>query len=284
MATILKGGEVARAKKSGIMKRVDALKERGICPALCIVMVGDRKDSHAYVKGATKALTGCGIDCHLAHFPEGINQNQLLEEINAINKNPEYNGIIVMRPVPDTIRWGAIEEAISPEKDVDCITIKNLSKLFKGEGGGFYPCTAKAVVDTLDHYGIKVEGKKVVVVGRSLVVGKPAAMLLLQRNATVTICHSKTLDLGRITSEADIIVAAAGVPHLLGANSVNRESIVLDVGINVVDGKLTGDVDFDRVEPLVSMITPVPGGVGSVTTSVLMENIVTAAQRLAGEI
>ncbi|NLO25077.1 MAG: bifunctional 5,10-methylene-tetrahydrofolate dehydrogenase/5,10-methylene-tetrahydrofolate cyclohydrolase [Clostridiales bacterium] len=278
MALLLNGKEVARTKKDQIIKRVDALKARGISPALCIVMVGDRADSHAYVKGATKALSGCGIGCHLAHFPETVGEQQLLEEIKAINQNPEYHGIIVMRPVPAAIRWETIEEAISPAKDVDCVTVQNLAGVFKGDAGVFYPCTAKAVVDTLDHYGVEMQGKNVVVIGRSLVVGKPLAMLLIKKNATVTICHSKTLDLDRVTSRADIIVAAAGTPGLVGPASVNKDSIVVDVGINMVDGKLTGDVDFDRVEPLVSMITPVPGGIGSVTTSVLMENIVTAAE------
>lgn len=184
-----------------------------------------------------------------------------------------------MRPVPSAIRWEAVEEAISPAKDVDCITAQNLAGVFKGDTDVFYPCTAKAVVDMLDHYEINAEGKKAVVIGRSLVVGKPLAMMLLQRNATVTICHSRTRDLAEISSQADILVAAAGTPGLVGPDFVNENSIVLDVGINMVDGKLKGDVDFERVAPLVSMISPVPGGVGSVTTSVLMENIVTAAEK-----
>ena len=279
MAFIMKGTDVAQAKKQGIIKRVEALKERGVSPALCIIMVGDREDSHAYVKGATKALAGCGIGCHLAHYPEDISQHRLLEEIEDVNQNPEYHGIIVMRPVPSAIRWEAVEETISPAKDVDCITAQNLAGVFKGDTDVFYPCTAKAVIDMLDHYGVNAEGKKAVVIGRSLVVGKPLAMMLLQRNATVTICHSRTRDLAEISSQADILVAAAGTPGLVGPDFVNENSIVLDVGINMVEGKLKGDVDFERVAPLVSMISPVPGGVGSVTTSVLMENIVTAAEK-----
>ncbi|HZX46265.1 MAG TPA: tetrahydrofolate dehydrogenase/cyclohydrolase catalytic domain-containing protein [Clostridia bacterium] len=279
MAFIMKGTDVAQAKKQGIIKRVEALKERGVSPALCIIMVGDREDSHAYVKGATKALARCSIGCHLAHYPEDISRHRLLEEIEAINQNPEYHGIIVMRPVPSAIRWEAVEGTISPAKDVDCITAQNLAGVFKGDTDVFYPCTAKAVVDMLDHYRVSVEGKKAVVIGRSLVVGKPLAMMLLQRNATVTICHSRTRDLAKAASQADILVAAAGTPGLVGPDFVNKDSIVLDVGINMVDGKLKGDVDFERVAPLVSMISPVPGGVGAVTTSVLMENIVTAAEK-----
>jgi methylenetetrahydrofolate dehydrogenase (NADP+)/methenyltetrahydrofolate cyclohydrolase len=282
MAFVMKGTDVAQAKKQEIIKRVEALKERGVSPALCIIMVGDREDSHAYVKGATKAMAGCGIGCHLAHYPEDINQHRLIEEIGAINQNPECHGIIVMRPVPAAIRWEAVEGAISPAKDVDCITAQNLAGVFKGDTDVFYPCTAKAVVDMLDHYGVNVEGKKAVVIGRSLVVGKPLAMLLLQRNATVTLCHSRTRDLAQVSSQADILVAAAGTPGLVGPDFVDKKSIVVDVGINLVDGKLKGDVDFDSVSPLVSMITPVPGGVGSVTTSVLMENIVTAAWKQRG--
>lgn len=280
MTQILRGAEVANAKKSVIIKRTEVLKAKGLCPALCIVMVGDKGDAQAYAKSASKTLAHCGIQCHIADFPGDIGTQGLIEEIKGINENPDYHGILIMRPLPETMQWGLIENIISPEKDVDCITMDNLSKVFKGDDSGFYPCTAQAVVEILDYYGIELKGKNVVVIGRSLVVGKPAAMLLLQRNATVTLCHSKTKNLNGITSKADIIVAAAGIPHLLGEESVRKESIVLDVGINLVKGKLVGDVDFDRVAPLVSMISPVPGGIGSVTTSVLMENVVIAAERL----
>jgi methylenetetrahydrofolate dehydrogenase (NADP+)/methenyltetrahydrofolate cyclohydrolase len=283
MAVILKGKEVAQAKKPGIMERVRTLKTMDICPALNIVMVGDREDAHAYTKGASKALSACGIGCHAANFPEDIKQDKLLKRISAMNNDPLVHGILVMRPIPRSIEWNAVERVISPDKDVDCITTHNLSRIFKGEQGGFNPCTAQAVIEVLAHYGVSVEGKKVAVIGRSLVVGKPVAMLLLQKNATVTICHSKTTRLDRITSAADIIVAAAGMPGLIGAEHVKKGSIVLDVGINMVGGKLVGDVDYDRAAQYAAMITPVPGGIGSVTTSVLMENILTAAERLAGK-
>lgn len=280
MAFILKGGEVARSKKAELVKRVKALRDKDVHPALCIIMVGDREDSQAYAKSASKALADCGIKCKLADFPGDIKEQKLLEEIDAINGEPRFHGILIMRPIPGDAKWESIERIISPEKDVDCITMHNLAKVFMGDDSGFYPCTAQAVMEMLDFYDIEIEGKNVAVIGRSLVVGKPVAMLLLQKNATVTLCHSRTKNLDSVTSRADIIVAAAGSAHLLGTGSVRKESIVLDVGINVVDGKLTGDVDFDKVEPLVSMISPVPGGVGTVTTSVLMENIVTAAERL----
>ncbi len=283
MAVILKGADVAQAKKPAIMARVDALKAMGICPALGIVMVGNRDDSQAYARGALKALSACGIDCNVANFPRDIKQQQLLEEIRAMNADIKVHGILVMRPIPPAIEWEVVENMVSPQKDVDCIASQNLSKVFKGERDGFNPCTAQAVMEVLEHYGISVAGKRAVVIGRSLVVGKPVAMMLLQRNATVTICHSKTSELARVTSRADIIVAAAGTAGLVKSEHVKKGSIVLDVGINVVDGKLTGDVDFKQVEPYVSMITPVPGGIGSVTTSVLMENILTAAERLAGK-
>ena len=277
MAFIMKGTDVAQVKKQGIIKRVEALKERGVSPALCIIMVGAREDPRLRKRPQRPWRVRYWLSP--GALPEDISQHRLLEEIEAVNQKPEYHGIIVMRPVPSAIRWEAVEEAISPAKDVDCITAQNLAGVFKGDTDVFYPCTAKAVVDMLDHYEINAEGKKAVVIGRSLVVGKPLAMMLLQRNATVTICHSRTRDLAEISSQADILVAAAGTPGLVGPDFVNENSIVLDVGINMVDGKLKGDVDFERVAPLVSMISPVPGGVGSVTTSVLMENIVTAAEK-----
>ncbi len=280
MAFIMKGAKVARDKKAKLVKRVQTLKAGGINPTLCIVMVGDRKDADAYAKSASKALTGCGIDCRLTNLPGDIKEERLLHEIKTINEDPEFHGILIMRPLPDSIKWDSIEDAISPEKDVDCITTYNLAKVFKGDDSGFYPCTAQAVMDMLEYYDVELEGKNVAVVGRSLVVGKPVAMLLLKKNATVTLCHSRTRDLNGVTSAADIVVAATGVAHIIGKGSIKRNSIILDVGINVLDGKLVGDVAFDEVEPLVSMISPVPGGIGSVTTAVLMENVVTAAERL----
>ena len=283
MAVILKGKEVAQHKRSQIMARVGKLKAMNIYPALNIIMVGGREDAKAYARGASKALSECGISCHTVVFPEDINKERLIEEVSAMNNDPRVHGLLVMRPIPGEIGWDAVERNISPDKDVDCITMHNLSKVFKGKEGGFNPCTAQAVMEILNHYNIDVEGRKVGVVGRSMGVGKPAAMLLLKRNATVTVCHSKTKDLARETSAADVIVAAAGVPKMIGAGHVKKGSIVIDVGINMVSGRLVGDVDFDELEPLVSMITPVPGGVGSVTTTVLMENILTAAERLAGK-
>lgn len=283
MAVLLKGSQVAQAKREQIITRVKTLKEQGITPNLNIIMVGSTADARAYAKAAAKVLMDCGIACNTTGFPEDIKQDRLLEKISDINSDPSVHGILIMQPIPRSIEWGAVQGVISPEKDVDCITTHNLSMVFQGAEGGLNPCTAQAVMEVLDHYDIDVEGKKVVVIGRSLVVGKPVAMLLLGKNATVTICHSRTEDLAKETLAADIIIAAAGQPKLVGPEHVKENSIVIDVGINVVGGKMVGDVDFQRVEPKASRITPVPGGVGSVTTSVLMENLLTAAEGISGK-
>jgi methylenetetrahydrofolate dehydrogenase (NADP+)/methenyltetrahydrofolate cyclohydrolase len=280
MAVVLSGKEVAEYKKKDIRRRVEQLKSKGIKPALNIVMVGDRKDSLAYVEGARKALGGCDIECRVSNYPEAILQEDLIKKIQSINQDENIHGVLIMRPLPDSIDWETVGEIISPAKDVDCVTPYNLSGVFRGYRNVFHPCTAQAVLDVLEYYGVNLEGKKVAVIGRSLVVGKPVAMMLLQKNATVTICHSRTVNLKEMTSSADILVAAAGKPRLIGKEYVKQDAVVVDVGINVVDGKLVGDVNFEEVKEKASMITPVPGGVGTVTTAVLMEHIVAAAGRM----
>lgn len=280
MAVVLKGKEVADVKKAGVKERVEVLKSKGVNPTLSIVMVGNREDSLAYAQGAKKALSSCGIGCRIDRFPESISQEEFIENIERINADNGVHGILIMRPLPNSIEWDQVQRAVMPEKDVDCITTYNLGRVFEGRKDVFYPCTARAVMDILDYYRVELQGKKAVVVGRSLVVGRPVAVMLLQKNATVTVCHSKTANLPEVTSRGDILVAAVGVPQMVKKEHVKQGAVVIDVGINVVGGKLVGDVDYYEVSQVAGMITPVPGGVGSVTTAVLMEHVVTAAEKL----
>jgi methylenetetrahydrofolate dehydrogenase (NADP+)/methenyltetrahydrofolate cyclohydrolase len=274
MGTVLSGREVASSKKERIIRQVEALRLKGIKPLLNIAMVGNREDAVAYAKNAQRALANCGIGCRVTEFPADIAQQQLIEGISAIDSDNSVHGILVMRPLPDHIDWDAVTKVVSPAKDVDCITSNNLSGVFEGRRDVYYPCTAQAVIDTLEHYGVDLDGKEAVVIGRSLVIGRPVSMMLLQRNATVTICHSKTTNLADVTRRADVLVVAVGKPAMIKAEHVKQGAVVVDVGINVHDGKLMGDVDFDGVKDKASMITPVPGGIGTVTTSVLMEHVV----------
>lgn len=204
--------------------------------------------------------------------------------IDKVNKDDHIHGVLLFRPLPKHLNQSVIENALDPAKDVDCMTDGSMSGVFTGKKVGFPPCTPQACMEILDHYGIDCTGKKAVVIGRSLVVGKPAAMMLVKKNATVTICHTKTVDMPAVAKEADILIVAAGRAGVVGADYARAGQTVIDVGINVnAEGKLCGDVDFPAVEPVVDAITPVPGGVGSVTTSVLVGHVVEAAMRKAGE-
>jgi len=232
MTVILDGEKIAKSKKVRIKQRVQQLKSKGINPTLSIVMVGDREDSVAYTRGASKALSSCGINCKIKDYPETISQEEFIENIGNINNSSDIHGILIMRPIPKHINWHLVENAVVPEKDVDCITPVNLAGVFQGKKDVFYPCTAKAVMNILEYYQIDIEGKKAVVIGRSLVVGKPVAMMLLDKNATVTICHSKTVNLLQQTSRSDILVAAVGVPGLVKREHVKEGGIVIDVGIS----------------------------------------------------
>ncbi len=280
MAEILDGRKVANFKKAAIVRDVERMKAEGINPRLEIMLAGKKEDAVAYVRSAEKALAGCGIECGVNSYPENISQQEFIESMNELNKAPRVHGILIMRPLPPHIDWKTVENSIAPEKDVDGISPENLAGVFQGRKDVFHPCTAQAVMDVLDYYQVVTGGRRAVVLGRSLVVGKPVSMMLLGENATVTICHSKTVDLPAETAQADILVAAAGIPRLVKQFHVKDGAVVVDVGINLVDGKLVGDVDFDSVAPKAGMITPVPGGVGTVTTTILMEHVVAAAKKL----
>ncbi len=280
MARQLLGKEVTAALNARIAANVATCKEKGVNPTLAILRVGENPSDISYEKGASKRLETLGVGCEKILMPETVTQEELLAVIDKVNKDDAIHGVLLFRPLPKHLDAAVIENALLPEKDVDCMTDLSMAGVFMGKQLGFPPCTPQACMEILDHYGIDCTGKKAVVIGRSLVVGKPAAMMLLQKHATVTVCHTRTVDMPAVTKEADILLVAAGRAGIVDASYVRPGQIILDVGINVnSEGKLVGDVDYASVAPIVEAITPVPGGVGSVTTSVLVGHVVEAAMR-----
>lgn len=280
MATLLRGAEVVSALNERVQADVRALTARGVVPTLAILRVGEKPDDLAYERGAMKRAETVGVAIRQIVLPETVSQEALLSEIAQINADDSIHGCLMLRPLPKHIDDSVVREALQPEKDIDGITQGSLAGVFAGTKRGFPPCTAKACMEMLAYYNIDPAGKNVVVIGRSLVIGKPVAMMLLQQNATVTICHTRTKDMPSVTRRAEILIVAAGKPGVVGAEYVSAGQTVLDVGINFTsEGKMTGDADFSAVEPIVGAITPVPGGVGTVTTSVLMAHVVEAARR-----
>ena len=283
MARQLLGKEVTAALNERIKADVAALNAKGVKPTLGIIRVGERPDDLSYERGATKRCETLGVEYKKYLLPADVSQEELLKVIDEVNKDENIHGVLMFRPLQKHIDQTLVENALCAEKDVDCQTDASLGGVFTGKKVGFPPCTPQACMEILDHYGIDCTGKKAVVIGRSLVVGKPAAMMLIKKNATVTVCHTRTVDMPSVTREADILVVAAGRAGVVGADYVAPGQIVIDVGINVnEEGKLCGDVDYAAVEPIVDAITPVPGGVGSVTTSVLVGHVVEAAMRKFG--
>lgn len=281
MAEILKGAPVAAAMSEELIARAEKLKENGITPTLAILRVGERPDDISYETGAMKRCDKIGIAVKRFLLPADCTGEQLLDTIREINGDAAIHGCLLFRPLPDREMEAAVCALLAPEKDVDGMTAGSLAAVFAGKGAGFAPCTAQAVVELLDHYGVDPAGKRAVVVGRSLVIGRPVSMLLQQRNATVTMCHTKTADLGAECRRGEILVVAAGKAGVVTKDHVAPGQIVIDVGIHVgPDGKLCGDVCFDEAESIVSAITPVPGGVGSVTTAVLCKHVIEAAEKM----
>lgn len=282
MAALLKGAPVASALNEKTKARAAALRGRGVVPTLALVRVGENDADVYYERGAIKRCNSLGIETKSVLLPQDVTQEELLAHIRALNGDPSVHGVLIFRPLPRHISDATVCAALAPEKDVDGITDGSLAGVFTGSGRGFCPCTAQGCAEILDFYGIDCTGKRAVVMGRSLVIGKPVSQLLLARNATVTVCHTRTRDLPSETRRADIIVAAVGHLNSLTAQHVSPGQIVVDVGINTdSQGKMRGDADFEAVEPIVSAITPVPGGVGSVTTAVLASHTVTAAVRMS---
>ena len=281
MAELLKGLPVAKALTERIAGEVVDLKAQGIAPTLAIVRVGERADDLSYERGALKRCEATGIAVRKYVLPANCTQGDLLRVIAEVNGDAAIHGCLMFRPLPKHLDEPAACAALDPAKDVDCITERSLFGVFANQRMGFPPCTAEACVALLDHYGYELTGADVCVVGRSLVIGKPVAMMLQARNATVTMCHTRTRDLAACCRRADILVVAAGHAGTIAADAVRAGQVVVDVGINWDEaaGKLCGDVAFDEVEPLVAAITPVPGGVGSVTTAILAKHVVEAAER-----
>jgi len=281
MAQVLSGKDVAAALNEKMAADVEALKAKGITPTLAILRIGERADDISYEKGATKRCEGVGVGIKNVLLPADVDQDTLMKAIADLNADEGVHGVLMFRPMPEQIDQEAACAALDPAKDVDCVTEGSLAGVFTGSGKGYDPCTAQACMEILKHYGIDPKGKRAVVIGRSLVIGKPVAMMLLQANATITICHSKTADLPSVAKEADIVIAALGRMESITADYFKPGQTVIDVGINWNEekGKLCGDVKFDDVESIVDAITPVPGGVGSVTTSVLVSHVVDAAKK-----
>ena len=280
MTRVLHSKPVTDAIAADLAHRVERLHILSIDPTLAIVRVGARPDDLSYERTACKRAKALGLSTRVFELPETVSQEKLLLQIRRINADSNIHGCLVFRPLPEGMEDKLVCDELAMAKDVDGVSTASLGAVFTDAKEGFAPCTAEACVKALDFYEIPIEGKHVVVVGRSLVVGKPVAMLLLRRNASVTICHSRTADLAKVMRTADIVICATGRARAFGPECFCEGQTVLDVGINFdKDGKLCGDVDFDAVAPIVDAITPVPGGLGSVTTSVTMEHTVSAAEK-----
>jgi len=281
MATLLKGKDVATSINERSKKDIEVLKEKGITPCLSIFRVGEKESDLSYEKGLTKRCEELGIKLVKNVFLNDVKEEDLYNKIIETNNDEKVHGILVFRPLPKRFDDEYLRNLINPLKDVDGCGNMSLAGVFTNTKVGFAPCTAQSAIEILDYYGIDCTGKNVTVIGRSLVIGKPVSMLLTNKNATVTICHTKTKDLDKIARSGDIIICASGAMESVNKNYVKEGQVIIDVGINFNEakGKLCGDCFFEEVEPIVEAITPVPGGVGSVTTSVLVNHVVEAAKR-----
>lgn len=272
----LRGKKVSDGIKEYVSKELETLS---FVPKLAIVRVGENPDDMSYERGATKKLKSFGLDVASYVFPQDISDEDFKKAFKDINEDDEVTGILLLRPLPRTINEKDIENMIDPKKDLDGISPINIAKVFAGDTTGFSPCTAEAVIEVLKAYDIELTGKRVTVVGRSMVVGKPVSMLLLKENATVTMTHTRTVDLKKTCSDAEIVIAAAGRAKMLNSDYCGQDAVMIDVGINVDDnGKLCGDVDYATLDGKASAATPVPGGVGTVTTAVLAKHLIQAAK------
>ena len=277
----LKGGEVVKAMAGGLAERVAKLKAKGVNPALAIVRVGEKPDDIYYQQSAAKRCKALGVAAEIFAYGGDISEDELVNEIINLNLDESIHGILILRPLPGHIDDSAVCGALDPSKDVDGVTDVSLAGVMKGDKRRFSPCTARAVVEILDHYSIETVRKHAVVIGRSLVVGKPLSLMLTARDATVTVCHTKTPDLKATSKRADIVIAAAGRGRMVNSDYIKEGAVVVDVGINTDEnGKLCGDVDYTDIQGTASAVTPVPGGVGAVTTAVLAAQVIEAAERL----
>ena len=281
MAEVLKGMPVAKAISEELKARSEALQAKGVVPTLAIFRVGERDDDLSYERGAMKRAEQTGVAVKNVVLPADVDSDTFFEALDGFNKDETVHGILMFRPLPKQLDGEKARQMLAPEKDVDGCTDGSLAGVFANAKVGFPPCTAQAAMEILKFYGIDPKGKKAAVIGRSLVIGRPVAMMLMHANATVTICHTRTVDVPSITKGADIVIAASGQMESVGAEYLSEGQTVIDVGIgwNEEKGKLCGDVKFEEAEPVVAAITPVPGGVGSVTTAVLCKHVIEAAER-----
>lgn len=274
----LRGMPVVKKIAEDATKDIEALSKKGIMPKLAVVRVGEREDDLSYERGLLKRFSAVGAAVDVNVLKEDVSQEELESTIRSLNADEEVHGILVFRPLPKHLNEDAIKELVEPRKDVDCMGERNMAHVFIQDGKGHNPCTAQAVIEMLDFYGYDLCGKKAVVVGRSMVVGKPLSVMLQKKNATVTMCHTRTKNLAAECKKADFIFAAAGVAKMLKEEYVRDNQVVIDVGINMLDGKLCGDADFENISKTVAAASPVPGGVGTVTTSVLLKHVIESAK------
>ena len=283
MAQIIDGKKLAIELQNECIRRSEALKASGIVPRLDVVIVGNDPASHQYVNSRGKDCEAVGIESRVHTLDEGADEAELIRVLDELSADRSVHGILLQLPLPKHMNTEKVLTHIAPEKDVDGLTVANQGALYAGSGG-FAPCTPSSIMHLIKSTGVSIKGKNAVVVGRSIVVGKPAAMLLLSEHATVTVCHSRTADLAAHTKNADIVIAAVGVPELIKGDMLKEGAIVVDAGINRVDGRTVGDVHFDSAEKVAGYISPVPGGVGPVTRKILLKNTLSAAEKTdAGE-
>ena len=281
MAEILKGAPVTKALNEKMSAKVEELKEKGVEPTLAIFRVGERADDISYEKGAMKRCEQVGVKVKNVVLPADVDSDTFFATLTVLNEDKAVHGILMFRPLPKHIDGEKARQMMNPAKDIDGCTDGSLAGVFTNTKVGFAPCTAQAAIEILDYYGVDCKGKRAAVIGRSLVVGRPVSMMLMHKNATVTTCHTRTVDMPSVTREAEILIVCSGQMESIGAEYLREGQVVVDVGIgwNEEKGKLCGDVKFDEAEPVVAAITPVPGGVGTVTTSVLVSHVVEAAER-----
>ena len=279
MSDLLKGAPVAAAIAEDLSARIARLAERGVMPKLAVVRLGERGGDLFYERAVLRYAGKVGAQVESIVLPETAAQEELLDVIARVNGDDSIHGCLLLRPVPKHMDGFAVCEALRPEKDLDGMGTRALGALFAGQAGAFAPCTACSCMELLKHYEVPLSGARAVVLGRSLVIGRPVSQLLLAENATVTVCHSRSRDLPAICRAADVLIAAIGKPGFVGADFLREGQVVLDVGASMVDGVMRGDVDFEAAEPIVRAITPVPGGVSAVTTATLFKHLVEAAER-----
>lgn len=275
-----RGMPVVKAIAEDITARMEELAKKNIVPTLAVIRVGAREDDLSYERGLNKRFDSVGAKVVSKVLPEDVSQEELEKVITECNEDNDIHGILLFRPLPKHINEKEVTELVSARKDVDCMTLINMAHTFAQDGKGHEPCTAQAVMELLKYYNYDLTGKKAVVIGRSMVVGKPLAVMLQKKNATVTMCHTKTVDLPSVCRDADIICACAGAAKMVSEEYMSEGQIIIDVGINVVDGVLCGDVDYEAAQEKVAYATPVPGGIGTVTTSVLLMHTVNSAEQL----